>query len=137
MRFLDANVLIRYLTGDKPEVLDRCTDLFQRLHDGQEQVTLLESVVAEVIFVLSSPRLYALSGPEVTDRLKPLVLLRGVQLAHKQAVCEALDLYATQPALDFADALQLAHMRRLGISEIYSYDRHFDRFKGLALRVEP
>lgn len=26
MRFLDANVIIRYLTGDKPEVMDRVAE---------------------------------------------------------------------------------------------------------------
>lgn len=137
MRFLDANIIIRYLTGDKPEVLGRCTALFQRLHDGDEQVSTVEAVVAEVVYVLASPKLYRLTGPEIAERLKPLLLLRGLHLPHKQTTCEALDLYAVHQGLDFADALEIAHMQRLGIAEIYSYDQHFDRFKGRVRRVEP
>ena len=76
-------------------------------------------------------------GPEIAERLKPLLLLRGVQLPHKQTTCEALDLYAAHQGLDFADALEIAHMQRLGLTEIYSYDKHFDRFKGHVRRVEP
>jgi predicted nucleic acid-binding protein len=137
MRFLDANIIIRYITGDMPEVLDRCTALFQRLHDGDEQVSTVESVVAEVVYVLASPKLYRLTGAEIAERLKPLLLLRGIQLPHKQTTCEALDLYAANKGLDFADALEIAHMQRLGIAEIYSYDQHFDRFQTQVRRVEP
>lgn len=137
MRLLDTNIFIRYLTGDRPEVLDQCSALFRRLHDGDEQVLLLESIVAEVVYVLASKRLYALPAPEIAARLKPLLLLRGVQLSHKHCVCEALDLYGQQPALSFADALQVAHMRRLGISEIYAYDKDFNRFKPQLRAVEP
>lgn len=137
MRFLDTNVFIRYLTGDRPEVLDGCTALFRRLHDGDEQVVLLESIVAEVVYVLASKQLYALSAPEIAARLKPLLLLRGIQLAHKPSVSEALDLYAQHQALSFADALQIAHMRRMGVSEIYAFDKDFNRFKPDLRRVEP
>lgn len=137
MRFLDANIFIRYLTGDKPEVLDRCTALFQRLHDGDEQVAMVEAVVAEVVFVLASPKLYGLTGLEISERVKPLLLLRGVQLPHKQTTCEAIDIYAAHRDLDFADALEIAHMKRLGITEIYSFDKHFDRYRGQVRRIEP
>ena len=58
-------------------------------------------------------------------------------MPHKQTTCEALDLYAANKGLDFADALEIAHMQRLGIAEIYSYDQHFDRFQTQVRRVEP
>ena len=45
----------------------------------------------------------------------------------------ALDLYATS-RIDFEDALAVAHMERLGITEILSYDAHFDRIEGIERR---
>ncbi len=137
MRFLDANVLIRYITGDVPQHLDACTALFRRLHSGEEHVYTSEVVIAEVVYVLSSRLLYQLGAADVASRLKPLVLLRGVSVPHKQTVISALDIYAGAGSIDFEDALQIAHMRRLGVSEIYSYDRHFDRFRGQVHRIEP
>lgn len=137
MRLLDANAFLRYLTGDVPEQLEACTALFHRLHAGEEQVVTTEVVVAEVVYVLSSPALYRLAAPDVAARLKPLLLLRGLGVPHKQTLCLALDIYAADGVVDFEDALQIAHMQRLGVTEIYSYDTHFDRFPNQVRRVEP
>jgi predicted nucleic acid-binding protein len=46
-----------------------------------------------------------------------------------------LDIYAAQ-GIDFEDALAIAYMESAGISEIISYDRHFDRIEGIT-RCEP
>jgi predicted nucleic acid-binding protein len=48
----------------------------------------------------------------------------------------ALDLIVETPSLDFTDALCAAHMERLGLSEIYTFDRDFDRINGVE-RVAP
>ncbi len=66
----------------------------------------------------------------------PILALRGLHLPHKRACMRALDLYGSTPVLDFEDALAVAHMERLGISEIVSYDRDFDRIEGV-YRTEP
>ena len=48
----------------------------------------------------------------------------------------ALELYATHTALDFEDALTVAHMQRLKITELASYDSDFDAIPGVR-RIEP
>ena len=86
--------------------------------------------------MLTSPRQYALSHEDASARLRPLLSLRGLHLLHKRAYQRALDLFATYPHLDFADALLVAQMERTGEQELYSYDTDFDRLPAV-IRREP
>ena len=137
MRFLDANIFLRHLTGDDPLKAAACLTLFERLRRGEEQETTLEAIIAEVVYVLASPRSgYHLSPAEIRARLVPLLRLKGLRLAHKRVYLRALDLYVAHPSLDFEDVLSVAHMERLGINEILSYDEDFDKVPGIR-RTEP
>jgi predicted nucleic acid-binding protein len=64
-----------------------------------------------------------------------VLLLDGLRIEHKRTYFRALDLYAATN-VDFGDALSVAHMERLGITRIVSFDRDFDRLPGIE-RVEP
>ena len=73
MKFLDSNVILRYLTRNDEVKARACYELFQRLQRGEEELTTSEAIVAEVIYVLSSPRLpYRLSHEQIRARLLPL-----------------------------------------------------------------
>lgn len=135
MWFLDANVILRYLTNDVPAKAERCLALFQRADRGEIELTTSEAIIAEVVYVLSSPRLYNLARGRIRDLLCPILALRGLRFAGRRVCQQALDIYAEQ-ALDFEDALAVAHMRSAGIGEIVSYDRHFDGLQGI-VRREP
>lgn len=136
MRFLDTNVFLRYLVRDDPVKVRATRALFQRIRRGAESVATSEAVVAEIVYVLSSPRWYRFSHADISARLRPLIALRGVRVSHKRTVLYALRVYADHPFLDFEDALTVAHMGRLGVSEVLSYDSDFDRVDGV-WRVEP
>lgn len=137
MRFLDTNIIIRFLTRDDEPKADACYQLFQRVKQGEEEVFACEAMVTEVAYVLTSSRTpYGLSHAEVKDRLLPILTLRGVRLPHKRVCLRALDIYASVPGLDLEDAMAVAHMEQQGVTEIYSYDRDFDRVDGIT-RVEP
>ena len=137
MRFLDTNVILRYLTRDDDAKAKACYELFQRVQRGEEELTTCEAIVAEVVYVLSSPRLsYRLNHAQIRARLLPILTLRGLKLPHKRVCLRALDLYASSAFLDFEDAVAVAHMEQRSITEIVSYDRDFDRLAGLR-RAEP
>ena len=95
-----------------------------------------EAVIAEVLYVLSSPRQYKLSHADAAARLRPLLTLRGLQLPHKRSYLRALDLFGTHAFLDIEDAIQVVHMEREGVTELCSYDTDFDRLPTIA-RQEP
>ena len=137
MRFLDTNVILRYLTRDDEAKAEACYRLFQRAKRGEEELLTCEAIVTEVVYVLSSSRApYRLSHEEIRARLLPILTLRGLKLPQKRVYLRALDLYASSPFLDFEDALAVAHMEQRGITEIASYDKDFDRVTGLQ-RIEP
>ncbi|MBI4287933.1 MAG: type II toxin-antitoxin system VapC family toxin [Chloroflexi bacterium] len=137
MKFLDANVILRYLTRDDEAKAEACYALFQRVKRGEEDVFTCEAIIAKVVYVLSSPRSpYRLPHDEIRGRLLPVLTLRGLRLPQKRVYVRALDIYASLPFLDFEDALAAAHMETFGAREILSYDRDFDQLQGIE-RMEP
>lgn len=131
--FVDANIFLRFLTNDDPVKGSACLALFQQARQRTIELATSESVVAEVVYVLSSPRLYNLDRAEIRDRLYPLLSLPGLKLPDQTLFLRALEIYVSQP-VDFEDALTVAHMQSQGLQEIYSYDRDFDRFPELKRR---
>ena len=134
MKWLDTNIILRYLTADDPVKAQACLALLERVQHGEDELATAETIIAEVSYVLTSQ--HQVSHPEITARLRPLLNLAGLKLSHKQVVLRALEVYEEFPRLDFEDALSVAHMERLGVTEIVSYDRDFDRVPGI-IRLEP
>lgn len=135
MDFVDANIFLRYLTKDSPSAAQKCFELFQRVQHKEIQLVTSESVLAEVVYVLASPRLYNQPRQNVRTLLLPLVHLKGLKISNRKLVLRALDVYATTN-LDFEDALSVAHMENKRIKTIVSYDHHFDRMNGIQC-IEP
>lgn len=134
MQFIDANVFVRYLTSDDPDKAKRCLDLFQRVKQNEITITTSESVIAEVVYVLSS-KIYGLSRGDIVARLRPLLTLPNLKLFSRSLFLRALELYGHHN-VDFEDCLTAAHMERQKITEIYSYDKDFDQLPSLK-RIEP
>lgn len=137
LRFLDTNIILRYLTRDDEAKARACFELFQRVKKGEEEVFTCEAVIAEVTYVLSSSRApYRLKHEEIRARLLPIITLRGFKLPQKRLCLYALDLWSAYPFLDFEDALAAAYMHNRGMQEVLSYDTDFDHVAGIK-RVEP
>jgi predicted nucleic acid-binding protein len=133
MIFLDTNIILRYLTRDDIGKAERCHELLQKASRGEAQLFTSESVIAEVVYVLSSPRLYHLPPDKAAAMLRPIIAVLALKPAVKQLYLRALGLYATHH-IDFEDALSVAHMEQQGITEIMSYDQHFDRVDSVTRR---
>lgn len=133
MDFLDTNIFLRYLTRDDPVKAQRCYDLFQRIKRKEVRATTSESVLAEVVYVLASRTLYNQPRENIRTLLFPIVSLPGLRIPHRRTFLHALDLYAST-SLDFEDALSIAHMERMKLTTIVSYDEDFDRVKHIQRR---
>jgi predicted nucleic acid-binding protein len=100
MRFIDTNVFIRYLTQHHSVRGPAALALFQRVRAGMEELTTCETIIAEVVYVLSSRGAgYGLAPADIQARLRPVLRLRGLKLPHKRSILRALDLYARFPTL--------------------------------------
>jgi predicted nucleic acid-binding protein len=134
VKFLDTNILLRYLTADDPAKARRALALLLRLERGEEQAVTSSMVIFETVFTLQS--YYRLARTDIRTRLRPIILMRGLRLSNKRLYIRALDLYVAFSFLSFADAFNAASMQVRGVSEIYSWDEGFDRLPGIT-RVEP
>ena len=129
--FLDASIVIRYLTQDSLEQSAQAWRILQNVEADRRRVTTTESIVMEVVFVLASKALYNLPREEIRRHVGNVISLRSLKLAHKRTVLAALDLFVERPNLSFVDALSVAHMQRLKLGTILSIDRDFDRVERL------
>lgn len=134
-RFLDTNLIVRYLTQDHLDQAQRAHRLFTELETGATQAVISEAVIVEAVYVLSSRATYNMPRPWIKGALAEVIRLPGVKLANKRSYLRALDLYASAN-IDFVDALSVAHMERLKLDVILSFDRDFDRIKTIK-RQEP
>ena len=133
--FVDADVIVRLLTGDDPRKQEHAAALFERVERGELRLRTPMTTIADVVYVLSSPRLYAVPRDQVADLLRTIVRIPGFLVDNRAAVLGALDLFA-ETHLDFGDALIAASMAFAGETVVYSYDRDFDKLPALR-RQEP
>src|SRR5688500_7524001 len=119
--FLDTDVLIRLLTGDDPRKQAEAAALLTRVEAGELSLTVVDTAIADAVYVLASPRLYHLPRTRIRELLTPLLRLSHLKLSNRRALLRALELYATYAFLDFGDALIVATMESAGAHVVYSY----------------
>lgn len=137
MKFLDANIILRYLVRDDESKAAKCFELFQALKENREQVLTSEAILTEVCYVLVSKRnQYHLSHGDIRARLMPIISMSGLKIPNKKRYLRALDIFALYSNLDIEDAVIIAHMEAEGIKELLSYDTDFDRKPNIK-RTEP
>jgi predicted nucleic acid-binding protein len=133
MRFLDTNILLRYLTRDDEEKASRSLALLRRVERNEEKVTTSPLVLFETVFTLG--KYYGLSPQQIRERLVPLIQLRGMKLERSEIYVAALDLHA-ETGISFADCFNACFMRESGFDETYSFDHDLERLPGVR-RIEP
>ncbi len=119
--WLDANVLLRFLTGSPPELAERAARLFQTAQRGEISLRVRSVVVAETVWVLES--FYGYSRVEISGVLIPLLEQPALRVEGMRTVVRALEVMA-ENNVDFADAL-LAETARSRSEGIASFDRDF------------
>jgi predicted nucleic acid-binding protein len=133
--FVDTNLFIRAVTKDDLAKARDCYALFHRARRGKVDLHTSEAIVAEVVYVLTSPRIYGQPRRQVARALGPFLENRGLRLDHKLSVVAALARWA-QSNLDFEDCLAIEHALREDGGDVYSYDQDLDGIAGIR-RLEP
>lgn len=131
--YVDANVVLRFLSGDPPDMAAQARSLFEAVERGEVTLWIDEIVLAEVVWVLHS--FYQHRPEKISRVLQELLSHEGIETEDKPGLLAALTLFADRN-IDFADALVAVHMGRRGIQEIVSFDRHFDHLPGI-IRQQP
>lgn len=136
MIFVDANILLRYLTPPTDEVMQvhhqQATALLMAIEAGSVSATTNEVVLHETCFVLLSPRIYGKSAGEVIEAMRGILRFPGWSFSSSDLALylRALDLWEEHPKLEFSDAVIAACCEQDDL-ELASFDRHFDRLDHL------
>ena len=132
--FLDTNLFVRHIANDEPNHSPRATAYLARIADEELVAHTSDTVVFETIYVLQS--FYRMPRDTIRAGMLPILKLSGIALPSKDMYADVFDLYVAQPSLSFGDCYHVVLMRRLGLSEIVSFDRGFDRIPDIT-RIEP
>ena len=132
---LNANVVLRFLRQDHPEMSPAARALFQAASRGEASLLLDDAIVAEVVYVLQGP--YKQARGDIAAALLALVRRApAVRALRSAAVLEdALGRYRDHAGVDFAAALLAALAAERGVP-VASFDRDLDRF-GDVTRFDP
>lgn len=103
---VDANVVVRYLTGDDPLQSPAATELFRSASAGLIQLIIPTSVLQETVYVLET--FYAGTPETIAPKLTALLNLHGVNCPDAHWALTGIDWYRTKKA-DFGDALLCAY----------------------------
>lgn len=99
---IDANVLLRFLTGEPESMAESAARLMRRAENGEVLLILSPLVVAETVWVLKS--FYRRSAPEIAQVLIPLLSADGLEVKDREIMIGALEL-ARDKNVDFVDAV--------------------------------
>lgn len=128
MKFLDANIVLGYVTDDSAAESLKCERLL-----ANEKLFTSTLVIAEVLWVLFSA--YKYPKIKVIDALQRILNSQNIYLNDKELILLALDIFEANN-IDFIDAYNAAVMNHKGIAIIYSYDRHYDLIPKIK-RIQP
>ncbi len=122
---LDANVIIRFLRADHPDHFERAKVLFEQAESGYVRLVLLDTVLAEVIFVLTS--VYEVKRADVAETLRPFLFHSGIECPGREVLDDALSRFVTK-SVDFLDAYLAAQALALNVP-VSTFDKDFRKFK--------
>ena len=127
--FLDTSVVVRYLTGDPPDMAAKAA----RIIDEEDGLQLTDVVLAETAYVLTS--VYRVAREVTVDHLVDFLQKENISTfgLDKGIVLQALLLCRPSSRVSFADAMVWAAARSSGGKVIYSLDERFPE-DGLVVR---
>jgi predicted nucleic-acid-binding protein len=127
--FIDANVLVRHLVGDPPELASRATAYFQ----SEPELFVADLVIAETIHVLES--FYEIGRAEICEAMRALIVMESVHVIDAPLLHRAIEIYEFE-RLDFAESYLVACAESTDVARIVSFDPSIDHVHGVT-RVEP
>ena len=119
MKIVDANVVLRYLLSDVPELYSRSIKILE-----QEPVHLPFEVLAEIVYVLE--KVYSVSRVEISNSISGVLKYQNISTHDTEVGVQALKSYADS-SLDFIDALLYAYYK-VRDTEILSFDRQLSKY---------
>jgi predicted nucleic-acid-binding protein len=117
---IDTNVLVRYLTLDDVDQVERVDRLVQRALERDEPLHVDGVVLCETAWVLRTA--YDLPRGEIAEAFERILDTRQFAIEDRDSARRALNAFAEGPG-DFADYLIGERNRRAGCKTTMTFDR--------------
>ena len=129
MKFVDSNVFVYHLAGDK-RYGDIAARILENIDEGEEAVTST-LVITQVCSYLRWKGRYSVIPRFLDYLLSTPEIAKGETSLADFANARSLQRLTQLPWKLWDDLLIVAQMRRLGVTEIYSNDSDYDKIPGI------
>lgn len=119
----DTNIIIRYLVGDDPAMYAKAKDFFDKVKNGGARAVVLESVIAECVYVLT--KIYKVPRERAAGSLMDIMHYRGIANDDRQELIRALSLFSER-GLDIVDCI-LCAKAAYGGEHLLTFDEELNR----------
>ncbi|MBA7469012.1 hypothetical protein ES703_92218 [subsurface metagenome] len=133
MIFIDTNIFLRYFEREDESTYRKVERLFTEIVNGNIIGISTSLVIAEVIWVLK--RFYNWDKEEICNNVELILKTPNIMFNQRSVIVKAINLYKDKN-ISFIDAYNYSYMKANGVTEIYSFDRDFDKLKDVK-RLEP
>ena len=126
---VDANVVLRHLTGQPPALAEEAARLLETAEQQRMNLVLAALTVAEVVYVLES--VYGWDRTAIADGLLEFLSADVLVVLDGEAVRQALTWYRDVRRVHFADAYVAALAVQRGHGNMITFDRELRRLAGI------
>ena len=119
----DTNTIIRYLVKDDLNLYKKAKEFFDKVKDGSTKAVILESVVAECIYVLM--KIYQVPRDRVVGSLVDILHYKGIANEDQKELVRALTLFADH-GIDIVDSILCTKATSSGAS-LFSFDEELNK----------
>jgi predicted nucleic-acid-binding protein len=133
MIFIDSNIFLRYFEREDEQSYRKSERVFSKIVNGNITGISTSLVIAEVVWVLQ--RFYNWNRKEIYNNIELILKTPNIRFKERSILRSAISLYG-DGNIDFIDAYNYFYMKANGVSEIYSFDKDFDRFADIK-KIEP
>ncbi len=119
----DTNIIIRYLVKDNPALFAKAKTFFDKVKTGSEKAVILESVIAECIYVLT--KIYKVPKDRASDSLINLLHYKGIANEDRKELVRALTIFS-DTGIDIVDSILCAKASGSGVN-LFSFDDELNK----------
>jgi predicted nucleic-acid-binding protein len=129
----DTNILIRYLTRDVESLYAKAKAFFDQVKEGRAKAIILESVIAESIYVLT--KIYRVPKNRAADSLIAILRYKGIANPDQKELIRALTLYPERN-IDIVDCILC--VKAAGTDKaLFSFDSDLNKISDSRQPPEP
>ena len=125
---VDTNIFIRFFLNDEPKLSITAKEIIEGCVAGKYSLAVLPAIFLEIVWLLKS--FYKLPKDEIINKIESMFQIPNLKFIDEKLVLATVEVFKKYN-VDFVDAFVFANMDGLKIKEIFSFDRDFDKIKGI------